>query len=118
MNIVNEVVSMNNKWEKDCYYWVLSYMLVQTIQSDFDEGTEDLVRTIKKLLEFPIQPLKRAVMQAWFTSENVDMFTSPTLQRKQFNQNSSSTTSKKLNLKNVKRSQSTQKKILLKEKPK
>ena len=69
-------------------------MLVQTIQSEFDEGTEDLIKTIKKLLEFPIQPLKRAIMQAWFTAENIDTFTSPVVQRKPLNLNGSSTTSK------------------------
>jgi hypothetical protein len=57
---------MNNKWEKDCYYCVLSYMLVQTIHSNFDEGTEDIMNTIRILLEYPIQPLKRSYMQEAF----------------------------------------------------
>ena len=41
-------------------------MLVQTIQSDFIEGTNDIIQTMKKLLDFPIQPCKRIYIQDTF----------------------------------------------------
>lgn len=78
---------MNNKWEKDCYYWVLAYMLVQTIQSEFDEGTEDIIKTLKKLLDFPIQPLKRSYMQECFNCEKVEPQASPVSSKKMPNPN-------------------------------
>jgi len=110
---------MNNKWEKDWYYWVLSYMLVQTIQSDFDEGTEDLIKTVDKLLEFPIQPIKRAYIQAWFQSESQGVLNSPQQVIKQSSLNTSTNNTKqKINFKNPRRSKSTQKKLIAKDKTK
>lgn len=125
LGIVNEVVSMNNKWEKDCYYCVLSYMLVQTIQCDFDEGTEDLIKTLEKLLEFPIQPLKRAYMQTCFQSDTPPQQPQPSITSPQPvvpkatpNLNTSTNQGKKVPLKNPRRSKSTQKKLVIKEKGK
>lgn len=57
-------------------------MLVQTIQSEFDEGTEDIIKTLKKLLNFPIQPLKRAYMQECFGCEKVEPQVSPVCAKK------------------------------------
>ena len=48
-------------------------MLVQTIQSEFDEGTHDIMQTIKTILEFPIQPLKRTQMQETFGPEKQEV---------------------------------------------
>jgi len=48
-------------------------MLVQTIQSNFDEGTEDIIKTIKKLLDYPIQPCKRSYIQEIFGPVKVDV---------------------------------------------
>lgn len=45
--VLNECVLGNNKWSKDCYIWVLTYMIVQTIKTSFDIGTKDLVDTMK-----------------------------------------------------------------------
>jgi hypothetical protein len=106
MNILNEVLSMNNKWEKDCYYCVLSYMLVQTIQSDFSEGTEDILRTMKKLLDFPIQPLKRIYMQECFLEKAKEQ---PKPAVKKFHPKSS--IPKKINFRGDHRSKSIQKKL-------
>jgi hypothetical protein len=38
--ILMECISHNNKWNKDCYFWVLTYMVVQTIKTQFDIGTK------------------------------------------------------------------------------
>lgn len=74
ISILNEIVSMNNKWEKDCYFWVLAYMLVQTIQSEFEDGTEDIIKTLKWMFDYPIQPVKRSYIQSWFTYEKDDAY--------------------------------------------
>lgn len=94
---------MNNKWEKDCYYCVLSYMLVQTIQSDFDEGTSDIISTLQKLLDYPIQPLKRSYLQEAFSPQ---IHTSPNPPKKPVN-----STIPKASTKD-KRSKSIQRKIV------
>ena len=64
-------------------------MLVQTIQSEFDDGTEDIIVTLKKLFEYPIQPVKRAYIQACFTYESTDAYASSVLQKKQLSFSSS-----------------------------
>ena len=64
--IVNECINMNNKWNKDWYIWVLTYMIVQTIKTSFDTGTKDLVETVKKLIEYPLQPIKQSSIRSMF----------------------------------------------------
>ena len=63
---INNCMNWNNQWEKDCYYCVLTYMLVQTIKSEFKIGSKDLIKSIKKLMDYPIQPLKRTSIQSLF----------------------------------------------------
>ncbi|CAI2367062.1 unnamed protein product [Moneuplotes crassus] len=68
--VVDECTSMNNKWDKDCYICVITYMVVQTIKTRFDIGTKDLIETVKKLIEYPIQPLKSTSIRSIFPSAN------------------------------------------------
>jgi hypothetical protein len=62
-------MNWNNQWEKDCYYCVLTYMLVQTIKSEFKVGSKDLIKCIKKLMDYPIQPLKRTSIMSLFPTK-------------------------------------------------
>ncbi len=62
-------MNWNNQWEKDCYYCVLTYMLVQTIKSEFKIGSKDLIKCIKKLMDYPIQPLKRTSIMNLFPTK-------------------------------------------------
>jgi hypothetical protein len=72
-------MNWNNQWEKDCYYCVLTYMLVQTIKSEFKVGSKDLIKCIKKLMDYPIQPLKRtSIMSLFPTKSELENQTSPT----------------------------------------
>lgn len=41
-------------------------MLVQTIKSEFKMGSKDLIKSIKKLMDYPIQPLKRTSILSMF----------------------------------------------------
>lgn len=41
-------------------------MIVQTIKTNFDTGTKDLVDTVKKLVDYPIQPIKSTSIKAIF----------------------------------------------------
>lgn len=41
-------------------------MLVQTIKSEFKIGSKDLIKSIKKLMDYPIQPLKRTSIMSLF----------------------------------------------------
>lgn len=41
-------------------------MIVQTIKTNFDSGTKDLIETIKKLIEYPIQPIKSTSIRSLF----------------------------------------------------
>lgn len=89
-------------------------MLAQTIQCDFDEGTEDIINTIEKLLEFSIQPLKRAYMQSLFQPEVQPTVISPQppappAPKSTYGLNISSSIPKRIHLRNPKRSRSTQK---------
>ena len=88
-------------------------MLAQTIQCDFDEGTEDIINTIGKLLEFSIQPLKRAYMQSLFQPEVQPIIISPqpppAAPKSTQGLNISSNIPKRIHLRNPKRSKSTQK---------
>ena len=65
-DIVNEWINLNNKWNKDWYIWVLTYMIVQTIKTNFDTGTKDLVDTVQKLIDYPIQPIKSTSIRTLF----------------------------------------------------
>ena len=68
--VLNEVMSMNNKWNKDWYIWVITYMIVQTIKTNFDSGTKDLIGTMKKLIEYPIQPIKSTSIRSLFPEKH------------------------------------------------
>jgi len=70
--ILNDLIMMNNKWSKDWYIWVLTYMIVQTIKTSFDVGTKDLIDTIKKLIEYPVQPIKSTSIRALFPDKVED----------------------------------------------
>ena len=65
-DVVGECINLNNKWNKDWYIWVLTYMIVQTIKTNFDTGTKDLVDTVQKLIDYPIQPLKNTSIRTLF----------------------------------------------------
>ena len=67
---INNCMNWNNQWEKDCYYCVLTYMLVQTIKSEFKVGSKDLIKSIKKLMDYPIQPLKRTSILSLFPTKS------------------------------------------------
>lgn len=41
-------------------------MIVQTIKTNFDSGTKDLIDTLKKLIEYPIQPIKVTSIRSMF----------------------------------------------------
>ena len=88
-------------------------MLVQTIQSEFTEGTTDIIDTIEKLLEFPIQPVKRTYIQSTFLFDEPPTVISPKLVHKPLNLNTNSGIPKSIARK-PKRSKSTQKKLLKK----
>lgn len=45
-------------------------MIVQTIKTSFDSGTKDLVETVKKLIEYPLQPLKQSSIKALFPDKS------------------------------------------------
>lgn len=45
-------------------------MLVQTIKSEFKVGSKDLIRCIKKLMDYPIQPLKRTSILSLFPTKS------------------------------------------------
>ena len=68
--VLNECIIMNNKWSKDWYIWVITYMIVQTIKTNFDSGTRDLIETMKKLVEYPIQPIKTTSIRAMFPNKH------------------------------------------------
>lgn len=54
-------------------------MLVQTIKSEFKVGSKDLIKCIKKLMDYPIQPLKRtSIMSLFPTKSELENQTSPT----------------------------------------
>lgn len=44
-------------------------MLVQTIKSEFKVGSKDLIKCIKKLMDYPIQPLKRTSIMSLFPTK-------------------------------------------------
>lgn len=44
-------------------------MLVQTIKSEFKIGSKDLIKCIKKLMDYPIQPLKRTSIMNLFPTK-------------------------------------------------
>lgn len=44
-------------------------MLVQTIKSEFKVGSKDLIKSIKKLMDYPIQPLKRTSIMSLFPTK-------------------------------------------------
>jgi hypothetical protein len=44
-------------------------MLVQTIKSEFKVGSKDLIKCIKKLMDYPIQPLKRTSILSLFPTK-------------------------------------------------
>ena len=45
-------------------------MLVQTIKSEFKVGSKDLIKSIKKLMDYPIQPLKRTSILSLFPTKS------------------------------------------------
>lgn len=45
-------------------------MIVQTIKTHFDIGTKDLIDTVAKLVEYPIQPLKSTSIRSIFPDKN------------------------------------------------
>lgn len=50
-------------------------MIVQTIKTNFDAGTKDLLNTIKLLLDYPIQPVKNTSIRSLFPDKQ-DQITS------------------------------------------
>ena len=88
-------------------------MLAQTIQCGFDEGTEDIINTIEKLLKFSIQPLKRAYMQSLFQPKVQSTIISPqpppVAPKLTHGLNLNSSIPKRIHLRNPKRSKTTQK---------
>lgn len=44
-------------------------MIVQTVKTNFDSGTKDLVETVKKLIEYPIQPIKATSIRSLFPDD-------------------------------------------------
>mmetsp|Transcript_33688 Transcript_33688/g.38789 ORF Transcript_33688/g.38789 Transcript_33688/m.38789 type:complete len:87 (-) Transcript_33688:233-493(-) len=75
-------MNWNNQWEKDCYYCVLTYMLVQTIKSEFKVGSKDLIKCIKKLMDYPIQPLKRTSIMSLFPTKSEIEVQTPVVENK------------------------------------
>lgn len=52
---------------------------MQTIKSEFKVGSKDLIKCIKKLMDYPIQPLKRtSIMSLFPTKSELENQTSPT----------------------------------------
>jgi len=45
-------------------------MIVQTIKTNFDSGTKDLIETLKKLIEYPIQPIKNTSIRSMFPDKH------------------------------------------------